>query len=255
MCCQSQFGRLLGLGFHSRYLCGFVFLFAVWSLIASAPVQAGGKKRLLTKEKVVQALQQYILKRGPWRREQIEVRVRAFRPLPVPEGRVKLRVIKPRNKVRPGSRSFLLAVDVEGKEKARVWVHAEISVFDTVLVSVRPIARHLIIAPEDVRLERREISSLTTRAFTEIGEVVGKQASRAIGVNEILTARLIRLPKVVHRGGAVTLLYETSVLQIEASGRALEGGRVGDVIRVKNPSSGKVIEGKILNARTVRVNW
>ena len=217
--------------------------------------QAGEGGQVLTKEKVEAALRHYVLKQGPWQPTQIEVEVRSFAPLSLPSGQVGLRILKPRKGITPGPHSFLLAVEVEGKEATRVWVPAEIRVFGEVVVTSHPLAHYEAITSEDVRLERRELSSLSTRAFARIEEVVGRQASHAIAVNEILTPSMVEMPRVVRRGSAVTLVYETSGLKVETPGRAVEGGKVGDIIQVKTPSSDKVLEGQILDAHTVRVNW
>jgi flagella basal body P-ring formation protein FlgA len=209
----------------------------------------------LNREKAQAAVERHVLKHSPWKREQIEVTVRPFKPLPLPAGVSDLRVIAPGDKVAPGLHNFLLAAEGRGKEQVRTWVRAEIRLFEDVLISLRPIGRDLAILPEDVRVERRDIGALSARPLSAKRQVAGKLAARAIGINEILTEPMIAAPKVIERGNALTLIYETASLKVEAPGRALEDGRIGDVIPVKNPRSGKVVEGKIVDARTVRVNW
>jgi flagella basal body P-ring formation protein FlgA len=105
-----------------------------------------------------------------------------------------------------------------------------------------------------VRVERRDISSLAGRPFTRIADVEGQQASRAIEVNETLTARMIGRATLVQRGAQVMLLYDTGNLRVEAPGVAHEPGKIGDVIQVKNPTSGKLLRGVVLDARSVRVH-
>jgi flagella basal body P-ring formation protein FlgA len=246
---------------HSIY--SITLAFCLFLLVLPTHIQAEeggqalrpGSGQVLTKEKVEAALRHYALKRGPWQPEQVEVRVPSFTPLPLPAGQVNLRILRPLKGVTPGPHSFFLAVEVEGEEKTRMWVRAEIRVFGQVVVTSRPFAHYEAIVPEDVRLERRELSFLSTRAFTRIEEVAGQQASRAIAVNEILTPSVVEPPQVMRRGSTITLVYQTSGLKVEARGQAEEGGKVGDIIRVKNFSSGKVLAGQILDARTVQVNW
>jgi flagella basal body P-ring formation protein FlgA len=209
----------------------------------------------LTQEKAQAAVERHVLKHSPWKREQIEVMIRPFKPLPLPAGVSDLRVIAPGDKVAPGLHNFLLAAEGRGKDQVRTWVRAEIRLFEEVLVSLRPIGRDRAILPEDVRIERRDIGALGARPLSAKRQVAGKLAARNIGINEILTESVVAAPKVVERGNALTLIYETASLKIEAPGRALEDGRIGDVIPVKNPSSGKIVEGKIVDGRTVRVNW
>jgi flagella basal body P-ring formation protein FlgA len=221
-------------------------------LFLPLPARAGAGQ-ILTKDTVEAAIRSYVLQQGPWQPTQLEVKVHAFTPLFLPAGRMAVRVVH-RREVTPGSRTFLLAVEVEGQEVTRVWVRAAIRIFGEVVVTSRPLAHYEVIVPDAVRLERRDISALSTRAFTQIEEVVGQLAARAIEVNTILTPSMVEQPRVLRRGSEVRLLYETSSLRVETPGQALEGGKVGDRVRVKNSSSGKVLEGQILDARTVRVN-
>jgi flagella basal body P-ring formation protein FlgA len=41
---------------------------------------------------------------------------------------------------------------------------------------------------------------------------------------------------------------------VETPGVAEEGGKAGDLIQVKNPTSGKLLRGLVLDGRTVRIN-
>lgn len=232
------------------YVVAVLFFFSIFPLSFGT----GGEGQTLTKERVEETLRRYLVEHSPWQPSQIEVELHSFPPLSLPSGPVTMRIVKPTRGITPGTRRFLLAISVGGQEEARLWVETEIRVFGEVIVTSRPLAHHETIRPEDVRLERRDLSALPTRTFTEIAEVLGRQAAQAIAVNQTLTPSLVELPRVVRRGSAVMLVYETAGLRVEAPGRAAEPGKVGDRIRVENPSSGKVLEGQILDARTVRVN-
>ena len=58
----------------------------------------------------------------------------------------------------------------------------------------------------------------------------------------------------MRRGSAIVLVYDSGSLRVETPGVAEEGGKVGDLIQVKNPGSGKLLRGLVLDGRTVRVN-
>ncbi|MGH7930806.1 MAG: flagellar basal body P-ring formation chaperone FlgA, partial [Candidatus Binatia bacterium] len=59
---------------------------------------------------------------------------------------------------------------------------------------------------------------------------------------------------VTRRGSTVILVYETGALRVETPGTAEENGRAGELIQVKNPSSGKLLRGRVLDGRTVRLD-
>lgn len=221
------------------------------ALGARADEKAG---QVLTQPQVEQALRRYVLGRGPWKAEQVEVKALSFKPVSLGAGKLTLRVLRHGAALGPGVQTFLLAADVAGKEEAQLWVRGEIKVYDNVVVSARPLAHRELIAPADVRLDWREISAAAPRPFTKIEDVVGKQVSRPTHVNEVLTTAQAGSPQVVRHGGAIVLVYETAQLRVETAGEALQAGKIGDTIRVKNPASGKLLQGVVVDGRTVRVS-
>ena len=202
----------------------------------------------LGKEQVEQALRDHVLKGGPWKAGQIEVRVLSFKAPRLPAGETRLRVLKPGNGLGPGVHTFLLAAG-----EAEFWVRAEVKLFSTIVVSSRPLAHRQIITPEDVRLEVREVGAAPPRPFSRIEDVVGKMVARSIEMNEPVTSAVAESPRVLRYGSPVVLVYETASLRVESPGLAVEGGKVGDRIQVKNSSSGKVLQAVVLDGRTVRV--
>ena len=232
-------------------------LIAAWLLALLTPAGAlGAGDQLLSGPTVEAALRRHVLDHSPWRPAQLDVTLVSYRPVSVPEGRIGLRVLRPRRGLSPGQRSFLLAAQVEGREALRTWVRADVRVFDRVVVTSQPLAHHEAVRAGDVRLERRDLSAVTGgRPFTAVEEVVAQEAARAIEVNEVLTTATVGPRRVVRRGSRVVLAYETARLRVEVGGQAMDGGRVGDLIRVKNVGSGRIVQGQIVDGRTVRVNW
>ena len=218
-------------------------------------VSAGsGAADMLTSEMIASTLRRHALENSPWKAENVEVRVLSFQPVSLQSAAAKLRVLRPINGILPGQQSFLLAAESDGKEQARLWVKADVRIFEEVVVSSQPMVFNEIVTGKEVRLERRDVSGLHFRPFYRLDDVVGQQVSRAISVNETLTQRNLDRPTVMRRGSAVMLVYETGTLRVEMPGAAEENGRPGEIIQVKNPSSGKLLRGRVLDGRTVRID-
>jgi flagella basal body P-ring formation protein FlgA len=229
-----------------------VFLLALFSLMVIP--RSDARAQALTQEKMDTVVRQYVLGNGPWKPKNIEVRIMPFQPVSLPSGTVSYRILKPTKGITPGLQSLLVAAEVNGKEVARLWIKAEIRVFDDVLVTSYPLAHHEIVSADKVRLERRDISSVAARPFSRMDEVAGLEAARALEVNEVLTQKSLNRPTLMRRGSAIVLVYESGSLRVETPGVAEEGGKVGDLIQVKNPDSGKLLRGLVLDGRTVRIN-
>jgi flagella basal body P-ring formation protein FlgA len=217
-------------------------------------VQAENNQRMLTQDRVIAALRQYIREHSVWSPEQVEVVLQSFTPTPLPEGEIEIDFLKQTQGLTPGRHRFLLGVQINGREEARLWIDADVKVFVEVLVTSQPLAHFEPLSPDKVRLERRNLGESPAQPFTSFNDIQGKLAARPIEVNQVLAASLVELPQVIRRGATVSLRYESVGIRVEAPGRAMEPGRVGDRIRVENPDSGKVVEGQILDDRSVRVN-
>ena len=224
------------------------------SLCAASVARSAGPERTLNREQVTAVIREHVLSQAPWKAENVEVRIAPFAPVSVPADVVTYHVLKPTKGVTPGVHSFLLAADIAGVEAARFWVKAEIKIFDEVVVASYPLGQRELVTAAGVRLERRDVSALVARPFTRIEDVVGRQTGRFVDVNEVITQKNVALPMLIKRGSPVVLVYETGSLRVEAPGAAEEAGKAGERIQVKNPSSGKLLRGVVVDGRTVRIN-
>jgi len=83
----------------------------------------------------------------------------------------------------------------------------------------------------------------------------GMVASRAIPAGSVIRPALLRAKKteiVVRRNQAVTMRIEGIGFVVTALGRALQQGRVGDVIKVRNVDSRRIINATVRSDGTVQ---
>ena len=223
-------------------------------LCLTGTIQANAAEQAITQERVEAALRRHTLQYGPWKAENVELHVLYFPTMSIPAGLARYQVLQPSKLANAGVYNFQLAVEIAGKEAARLWVKAEIRVFEQVVVAVAPLARQELIGAQDLRIERRETAGRGNRPFTRIEDVIGKQPTRAIDANEVLTPTSVDRPTLMKRGSAIRLVFETGSLRVETAGVAEEGGKIGELIQVKNALSGKILRGVVLDGRQVRVN-
>jgi flagella basal body P-ring formation protein FlgA len=116
------------------------------------------------------------------------------------------------------------------------------------VIAQRTLPAGTIIMPGDVA-----VSAEGTGGPTEISQVVGQQLRVAVYEGRPIEARFLTVPTAVNRNQIVTLAYEKSALRIEAEGRALSAGSVGQIIRVINTASRVTVSGRIAPDGTVIV--
>lgn len=233
------------------YRLSLLIFLAVFGTNAATLANQG---QTVTPQRLENELRRYVAQRFGWKAENFDLRVVAAPTVTLPLGTLQLRVVRAPAQLTPGLQFFQVSADVAGKEEINFSVRSEIKIFEDIVIASRPLAFQEIINTDAVRLERRELTAAQQRPFVRVNDVVGKQATRAIAANELLSQGMVDRPMVLRRGSAITMVYETAGLRVEAPGLAEEGGKTGDFILVKNPSSGKSLRGKVIDERTVVVN-
>lgn len=203
--------------------------------------------RGVIEKEVKSFLQDYYSKQG------IEVEI-GFRSVPervkLPPGRWDLKVLPWQGSKRKGNIILLLEVMAGDRPHCRFPVSLRLRTFETVLVSKRLINRHQILKEDDFRWERRETTNLIEEPVKQLGEVLGKRASRRIAPGRILVRGMIETPPVIRRGDIVRVKAYFKNIVATVLGKALQDGRVGDSIVIKNLDSGKRIRAVVKDSKT-----
>lgn len=131
---------------------------------------------------------------------------------------------------------------------------AEIEVWRDVVVIRDHLARGERIKTSSLTLQERNIGDLQRGYFTELADVIGNVSKRSLKAGVALNPSMVDLPIIVRRGQAITLRVEQPGLSVNVQGIALKKGRKGDVIKVKNSRTEKVLFGTIINAELILVN-
>jgi flagella basal body P-ring formation protein FlgA len=90
--------------------------------------------------------------------------------------------------------------------------------------------------------------------ITDPAAAMGKTARFALPIGKPLRAPMLALPLVIARQAPVQLRYVRGSMQLRTEGIALEEGRVGASIRVRNLQSQKEIVGIVRDANTVEID-
>lgn len=135
----------------------------------------------------------------------------------------------------------------------QIYVPFTLAVSMPVLVATRSLARGQAILATDIKLETRELAHLKSGYITDPSVLVGQQLRQDIAGGAVISHRSLTPVLHVHRGTPVTLLIGVDTFEIRASGTALEDGREGAMVRVRNDSSKKIVRGQVIDKDVVRV--
>lgn len=126
-----------------------------------------------------------------------------------------------------------------------VRVPVELQVYRQVFVMTHPLQRGDGIRVDDVRSEERDITRLGYGYVSDMAEVEGRTLSRALAVGTVLTPGALGGRSAVRAGDQVQLISRLDGIEVRASGIALGGGDSGSRLRVRNGSSGKVVDAMV----------
>jgi flagella basal body P-ring formation protein FlgA len=120
-------------------------------------------------------------------------------------------------------------------------------------VSARYIKYGDVIQQSDVSTIKVKVDSITREYASELSEVVGMQAKMYIAAGKMFKVNEVASPNVIKNNDPVNITYSSGVINLKTVGIAMGNGAVGDMIRVKNSSSGVILLGQIVNKNTVKI--
>jgi len=206
--------------------------------------------------RIRQAVEAAIRNRMPWKNENVTISDIQFdESVPLPVGKLTYRIVPKRNEDYLGGTILALHLFVDGEPVRRLWVNATISVLADVVVTVRPLGKHQYIRMEDLSVERRDLATIGSEPLTRLEDVLGNRTTRMVYPHTVLQTDMIALPPVVKRGDIVKIVAASGAMTITATGLVKEQGGKGDVIRVMNTDSKRIILARITGPGAVRVEY
>jgi flagella basal body P-ring formation protein FlgA len=123
-----------------------------------------------------------------------------------------------------------------------VRVPVQLKIFRQVLVASRPLLRGDGVVTADVHSEERDITRLGYGYIESLDQLAGRALARPLSLGSVLTPAALGGRRMVRAGDQVQLVASLGGIEVRASGIALGSGDSGARLRVRNGSSGRVID-------------
>ena len=215
-------------------------------LVCPKIVRVFRASRTVTQDELESHVRGFIEANSPWEPgEALISSVSQVGDVVVPAGSLEI-TVSPRgagNYI--GATPFSVGLIVDGKVATSLAMQANISVYRDAVVAIAPIPANSVIGRADVELRRIDISTARGATYESIDRVVGMATVAYLQAGSVVTAKVLRQPLLVRRGDAVKLIASRPGFVIETTGVAQQDGRLGEVIRVLNPVSRKVVEAEV----------
>jgi flagella basal body P-ring formation protein FlgA len=137
----------------------------------------------------------------------------------------------------------VIVLDGDVRRRAFV-VTAHVSRMHRVLVTRRKLPARQILTADDFVVEKRT-GRLPRDIVEDPRKALGLRTRRRLSAGVVLRTTQLDKPPDISRGDRVRLYLESGGLTIETAGKAQQDGFVGDWLRVRNPSSRRVVIGQL----------
>jgi flagella basal body P-ring formation protein FlgA len=185
--------------------------------------------------------------------EPLELSPRAFEGLPEP-GRG---IVFAARALQVDEVGFRLSVSVEarrgGSALARRTYVFPWQLRQEVVVPKRVIRAGKTIRSSDLEVRSVALDESYERYVLDAEALVGRVARRTLPPGLPVSERLVELPAVVERGAAVKVRMHVGAMLVTMSGEALEDGAVGKTVKVLNPSSKRILSGRVVDHGLIEV--
>lgn len=146
-----------------------------------------------------------------------------------------------------------ILVKVDGRLMHKSLVRLRVHQYKEVVVLNRGLPAKTTVSYGDVRLERMDVTRLGAGYMTDLKRAVGMEVKRVLPAGAVLRTTMLTKPMIVERMAPVKIVSRLNGAEIVVDGQALQDGREGEIIRVKNLVTKKVITARIVDAATVEV--
>lgn len=202
------------------------------------------------------AIREYIEANMPWPPGNVRVDFLSEEKESIPQNRdLILRVEPAGNQDFIGDMVFLVKSFKGGNLLRTESVRTRIEVLQDVVTAARMLPAGTVLAEGDIRTVRRWVRRIHPHSLPSIDATSGKRLTMQVASGvEILATMLKEIP-LVKKGKMVKIVFDNGPMQIVTVGLSEEDGVAGNIVRVKNITSNKIIYARVLSDSVVEIRF
>ncbi|MBQ7704093.1 MAG: flagellar basal body P-ring formation protein FlgA [Selenomonadaceae bacterium] len=190
--------------------------------------------------------------KGETRRREITL-LRSLADINLPNGVIDIKISVPSAMVNyTGVTPVKARIFVGGRIYRDVNFVVVVKVFDFALVANHDLRIETPVTEADFRLDEISVDG-RTEYIQDAQEIVGLVPHRVIRAGSPISANYFQQPVAVSSNSPVRIIVRYKGIEASAKGITLTRGRIGEIIKVKNETSKKVLSAKVIDSGTVEV--
>ncbi len=201
----------------------------------------------------ISEVERVLSERGESRRREINTMQR-LTGVKLPEGQIDVRISMPTSINYVGVTPVRARIFINGKVYRDVNIAMTVRVFDNVIIANHDLRIDVAFSEADFRLAEVAIDG-RNEFVKNFADIKGLVPLRYITAGSPVTKNYFQTPVVVEYNQPIRIIVRHNGLQVSAKGFALSRGRIGQMIKIKNESSQKIVSARIIDANTAEVTY
>jgi flagella basal body P-ring formation protein FlgA len=232
-------------------------------MAGSADVQVAPHRTTLSTEQIIDAATEAAYRKLPWPRAELWIRLHQPITVSLPalaaDERAVLQAEPHRPNVGLGTTQINVTIRVDGEKRLSLPVFLDVGLWQQVAVCRRQVERGAILSQDDLISERRDVSP-SEKNLIRPEIALGKKARRALAAGQALNATDVEdaaaatHEQLVQAGQTVRMTVKLGAIDVVTMGEAIQGGELGQTIRVKNSDSKKIVMGRVTGPKMVELD-
>lgn len=132
------------------------------------------------------------------------------------------------------------------------YIFANVKIFGNAVKAIKDFSKDETINKGNVVLQRRIID--TPNLINNINEVIGLRSRCLIKANANINANCLEIKPLIASGDTVQLSVKADGVELTTSAKALQSGRLGELINLKNITTNKIIQARVISNDKAEVN-
>ena len=111
-----------------------------------------------------------------------------------------------------------------------------------------------VIQKHDLKFDYKT-NSVGNGFFESFDKLVGRKINQNLSKGQVIKIRHLEENFMVSEGQSIIIFSDLYGVNIRMQGNALENGHFNELIKVKNISSGKIVQGRVINEKKILINY
>ncbi|HAS1786305.1 TPA: flagellar basal body P-ring formation protein FlgA [Enterobacter cloacae] len=121
------------------------------------------------------------------------------------------------------------------------------------IVASATLERGHVITPDSIAIKKLNVSNMRGEYLTQPDDIIGMTVRRRIRDRQAITLQQLEAPLLVERGQRVLMIAGQNGVEARTMGEAMKKGRKGEIIKVKNETSGRIVSAIVADVGVVNM--